>query len=184
MAITFAPSSRASAAAGFLQTLSQATLPSNSRGFEQQLLTAISDSMLRAGFVPGQFQVNLTPPGEASALATRQIVVTFTGQPQQAEREGGTPPASSTQGDESSQSPIEVLKAALSKAGLDPGKFKFTELREVVGYPGGCYENHHIQVEVANGVSQCYDVRLMLDHPEVTVCEIRRLIGTSGIQAV
>jgi len=179
MAVNFNSVSRPNAAGAFLEGPASSPRAASATGFEQQLMAAIGDSLVRAGLTPEQFQIGLAPAAGSNGAAARQIVVTLPAAANPESNRADAPPAST---DPANLSPVEVLKAALKSAGLDPDRFSFREIREVVGYPGGSYENHHIAVEVASGVQECYDVALMLRHPEVTVTEIRRLLRTSGIQ--
>ncbi|MCS7314167.1 MAG: hypothetical protein RMI94_08095 [Bryobacterales bacterium] len=165
MAIELNRTSRANPAAEFLAKLPAARQP-QACSFEQHLAGALTEP------TSPQAQVHRAESGCASRQADwRQILDA----PAAAEaRPDASPqePLSQTR----AADPVATLKQALLRAGMNPEAFSFTEIREVVGYPGGSYLNHQVLFE-AGATREYYDVALMLRNPEITVIEIRRLLG-------
>lgn len=179
MAVTLNPLSRPSSLASFLETDAR-TAAAQTSAFEQQLLSAIRDSLIRVGIAADQIQVSLA----AGYGGTRQIVVSLA-QPAPAAAGAVQQPAASGSPAAAQQvemDPVAVLKNALRAAGMNPDGFNLTESREIVGYPGGSYVNHLITAEFGGGLRECYGVELMLRNPQLTVLEMRRALSslTSG----
>jgi hypothetical protein len=181
MAVTLNAASRAGSPAAFFETLARPTSDSQSSAFQEQLLSAIRDSLAGAGLRPEQIRLS---SAEGSGGA-RQIIVSFTepvpaasSSPAAGAAAASAPAAAASAPEGNLSSPIEVLRNALKSAGLDPDRFSLTESREVVGYPGGSYLNHVITAEFGNGLRESYGVQLMLRNPQVTVVEMRRLLAS------
>jgi len=174
MRVEFSRSGSTSAAASFLESL-PASSSSNGLSFEEELAGVIRDSLVKAGLPPDRFKVALAPAASPEGGA-RQILVSL---PAAHAEELPRAAAAETPSGGEAADPVTVLKEALEKAGLDPERFSFTELREPVWWPGGTYINHQILFE-AGGAHEYYDVALMLRNPEVTVTEIRRLLALNG----
>lgn len=173
MAITLNAARGAGSPAAFLETLARPASDRQSNAFQEQLLSAIRDSLAGAGLRPDQIRLS---SAEGSGGA-RQIIVSFTEPAAAASSSPAAAPAAAASSPEPSPAnPVEVLRNALTSVGLDPDRFSLTESREVVGYPGGSYLNHVITAEFGNGLRESYGVELMLRNPQVTVVEMRRLL--------
>ena len=85
----------------------------------------------------------------------------------------GTPPEPAAP-----ETPIDVLKKKLDEMGINSAGLGLSESRTVVSYPGGSFVNHLINVDFGGGVSENYDVGLMLRNPWLTAFEIDRLRKT------
>lgn len=199
MSVTLSSVSRDRSLAGFLAQQAPSATSSQALGFEQQLASAIRDSLSQAGVTSGRVEVSVVDSPGGSSSGARQILVTITQPTQtggavQSSATGGQPLAqvqaaaqSSASGGQAggaggatagSNDPVQVLKDALTAAGLDPTRLSLTESREVVGYPGGSYVNHVITADFGGGLRECYGVELMLRNPQVTVVEIRRALNS------
>jgi len=140
------------------------------------LTSAIRDSLSQAGLAPDEVQVSLAESQPAVGSGSRQILVTIT---PAADSQSAQPQAAgANSGATVSNDPVEILKNALSAAGLDPNRFSLTESSEVVNYPGGSYVNHLITADFGGGLRESYGVELMLRNPQVTVVEIQRALSS------
>ncbi|MGC8794300.1 MAG: hypothetical protein ACP5U2_13005, partial [Bryobacteraceae bacterium] len=149
--------------------------------FEDQLAGAIRESLVKAGLAPGEVRVTQAA-GQSPETGARQILVSVTTPATAGGADaGGAQIAHVVQANQSVEEaadPVGVLKAALKQTGLDPEAFSFTEVRELVSYPGGAYVNHQILFQ-GGAAHEYYDVALMLRNPDVTVTEIRRLLASN-----
>lgn len=167
MAIELNRTNRASAAAEFLADLSAAR-PAQHISFQAQLAGAIGHASI------------LPPPVgrlEASGASRQDGARQILDAPLAATAAALSLPANAAAAPQQAPAgnPVETLKEALRQAGMDPSGFSFTEIRELVGYPGGAYVNHQVLFQ-AGAAREYYDVALMLRSPQVTVTEIRRLL--------
>jgi hypothetical protein len=76
--------------------------------------------------------------------------------------------------------PVERLLKELDAMGVSTAGLQLSESRMIVNYPGGSYVNHLITADFGNGVTEQYDVGLMLKSPWLTAFEIGRLRKTVG----
>lgn len=76
------------------------------------------------------------------------------------------------------QTPVDILNAALEAAGLIPSQFKAESHEEWVVYPGpgGGYMNRYTNVQLPNGRQENFSTDLMARYPDITVNEIKRLM--------
>jgi hypothetical protein len=76
------------------------------------------------------------------------------------------------------QTPVEVLNAALEAAGLIPSQFKVESHEEWVVYPGpgGGYMHRYTNVQLPNGRQENFSTDLMARYPDITVNEIKRIL--------
>ena len=72
---------------------------------------------------------------------------------------------------------MEVLNAALRKSGIEPTSLNLYYEESVVGYPGGSYTNRYITCALPGGITESYDIGLMMKNPWLTAYEIRRQMG-------
>lgn len=72
---------------------------------------------------------------------------------------------------------LDVLRAALRKANIEPSGLNLYYEEIPVYYPGGSYVNHFVTLELASGRKESYDVNLMLKNPWLTAFEIGRFMG-------
>ncbi len=165
MTIEMGRTGRASAAALFLGDL-QAARAGQGMAFGEQLSRALCGEV-RVGAEAGDSEATAASRSDGA----RQILDARSAAGGGSEGPQGASP-----------DPVETLKQALRQAGLDPDAFGFTEVRELVWYPGGTYVNHQVLFE-AGAAREYYDVALMLRNPQVTVTEIRRLLAMSAAPA-
>ena len=71
--------------------------------------------------------------------------------------------------------PLSILREAMQKAGI-PSNIDLTISDEMVQYPGGAYRNHQIKANFGNGVTESYNVDLMIRNPWLTALEMKRLM--------
>ena len=122
--------------------------------------------------------VPLNPFTAAAAAATRPAtpvaaVTTPVAAP-------ATPAAEPTQLSLSMTAPevaMEVLNAALRKSGIEPTSLNLYYEESTVGYPGGSYTNRYITCALPGGITESYDIGLMMKNPWLTAYEIRRQMG-------
>jgi hypothetical protein len=81
---------------------------------------------------------------------------------------------------ETDLTPVERLVKQLDAMGISSAGLNLSESRTIVSYPGGAYVNHLITADFGNGVTERYDVGLMLKNPWLTAFEIGRLQRTLG----
>lgn len=172
MAIEMCRPSRTSAAAEFLGNLSVGRA-AQSVSFQEQMAEATDQARPTAALTnqPGNVQASQQDGARQILGATAITAARETGSKAAVAR-GETQQAAP-------DTPVETLRQALRLAGMDPERFSFTEVRELVSYPGGAYVNHQVLFE-AGAAREYYDVALMLRNPEVTVTEIRRLLSLSA----
>jgi hypothetical protein len=51
---------------------------------------------------------------------------------------------------------------------------------EIVQYPGGAYRNHLVKANFGDGVTESYNVDLMMKNPAITALEMKRLMTGSA----
>ena len=78
--------------------------------------------------------------------------------------------------------PIDMLTAALNKAGVDTKGMKLSERWDYVAYPGGGYTNHLITVE-SGGKSEQIMANLMMMDPRVAVVDIQHMMARPAATA-
>ena len=82
---------------------------------------------------------------------------------------------------------MEVLNAALRKSGIEPTSLNLFYEESVVGYPGGSYTNRYITCALPGGITESYDIGLMMKNPWLTAYEINARWATgrkpSGLAA-
>ena len=71
---------------------------------------------------------------------------------------------------------IDVLKAALTQAGIDISGMQFNQHQDVVSYPGGSYINDLVSFQVGDKTHE-YMANLVSIAPQVTVTEIQQLMA-------
>ncbi|MDP2997756.1 MAG: hypothetical protein Q8N47_09725 [Bryobacterales bacterium] len=72
---------------------------------------------------------------------------------------------------------LEVLGVALRKSGIEPTSLNLYYEESTVGYPGGSYTNRYITCALPGGITESYDIGLMMKNPWLTAYEIRRQMG-------
>jgi hypothetical protein len=72
---------------------------------------------------------------------------------------------------------VDVVRAALRKANIEPSGLNLYYEEIPVYYPGGSYVNRFVTLELAGGRKQSHDVGLMLKNPWLTAFEIGRFMS-------
>jgi hypothetical protein len=73
--------------------------------------------------------------------------------------------------------PVSVLQQALSDAGVSCSAVQMSFEPGVSVYPGGSFNNDQVRVTYGEGQSERFSAALLMQHPEVTVVEIRSRLG-------
>ena len=127
--------------------------------------------------VSSKSQKSVVTAKSSTAAATNSSLTLLNGLPPvKVLTDDSTPPPPPPAAAAAAPSPVDVLTAALTQAGVDTRGMQFQEHTDVVTYPGGSYTNHLITM-TAGGKTQDYMADLMMINPHVTVVEIQQLLA-------